>query len=330
MKTMLLASAAAALLVGALINPTHAAEIKADGDTIFFIGPIKAGDAATFYAVADAAKPKRIIVESNGGELEPAIAIGRDIRRRGIATVVRTGATCASGCALIWLGGKPRTVETGAWIGLHHAGERVSETPGDSRSSDVANIRQVAYLRELGDVPEWAILLVSAVNFSRMAWIGRQLADVSGLTTLHEFPPAYNEQDEERRKKKAQDEEDRYRRWKEYQDEQDQKKESAHAEVCIVNDQSGTLLNVRSTPEGQIIGTLDNNTTISIGEQRGDWVRITSHEAPGKSGWVFRKYLKCGGEKAPAPKVSRLTCKEYVDMDTAARTSAAHSRFSPS
>jgi hypothetical protein len=55
---------------------------------------------------------------------------------------------------------------------------------------------------------------------------------------------------------------------------------------------SGTPLNVRKAPDGEIIGALSNGTLVTTGERREGWAWITP-EGIGKSGWVRGKYLKC-------------------------------------
>jgi Bacterial SH3 domain len=64
---------------------------------------------------------------------------------------------------------------------------------------------------------------------------------------------------------------------------------------CVVDDPTGTPLNVRKNPSqnAPIVGALNNGITVSARTPRGDWVHVVPHEAPGKSGWVFRKYLDC-------------------------------------
>ena len=75
----------------------------------------------------------------------------------------------------------------------------------------------------------------------------------------------------------------------------------ARAETCTVADPSGTPLNVRESPDGAILGALSNGVRVTTRKRLGDWVRIIP-EAAGKSGWVWREYLKCpagaNGEKA--------------------------------
>ena len=90
-----------------LISPASAASIKAGDDAIVISGKIESGDAATFFTIANAASARVVVLESDGGHLDPAVTIGRDIRRRGLATVVRTNAKCVSACVLIWLAGSP-------------------------------------------------------------------------------------------------------------------------------------------------------------------------------------------------------------------------------
>ena len=65
--------------------------------------------------------------------------------------------------------------------------------------------------------------------------------------------------------------------------------------VCHVDDPTGTPLNVRSTPNGPILGALNNDTVVTVVETtlvRGQkWVRIVPEIV--KPGWVFRNYLDC-------------------------------------
>jgi hypothetical protein len=66
---------------------------------------------------------------------------------------------------------------------------------------------------------------------------------------------------------------------------------------CTVNDPTDTPLNVRSAPNGQILGALNNDTIVTLqgravlasGQK---WVRVVPEV--GKSGWVFFDYLSCG------------------------------------
>jgi hypothetical protein len=65
-------------------------------------------------------------------------------------------------------------------------------------------------------------------------------------------------------------------------------------EGCRIADPTGTPLNVRSAPKGgSIRGALSNDTVVKVLEVRGDWTRIRPHNNPGKSGWVYTKFLDC-------------------------------------
>jgi len=93
----------------------------------------------------------------------------------------------------------------------------------------------------------------------------------------------------------------------------------ARAEGCIVADPSGTPLNVRKGPSSSaaILGALNNGTTVSTGTTSGEWVRIAPHEAHGKSGWVYRKYLDCPQPSAVLPKaIQGNWCGSATDEHT--------------
>jgi uncharacterized protein YraI len=69
-------------------------------------------------------------------------------------------------------------------------------------------------------------------------------------------------------------------------------------QTCIVEDPTGTPLNVRSGPNGPMLGALHNGALVRIldttSDERGSrWAYIAPVEA-GKRGWVYGAYLRCG------------------------------------
>lgn len=66
---------------------------------------------------------------------------------------------------------------------------------------------------------------------------------------------------------------------------------------CVIADPTSTPLNLRTTPNGKIIGTVPNGDRTKILDQAtdrtgGKWVYIS--DAAGQPlGWVFRRYLVC-------------------------------------
>jgi hypothetical protein len=72
---------------------------------------------------------------------------------------------------------------------------------------------------------------------------------------------------------------------------------SARAEVCVVDDPTGTPLNVRASPNGAILGALFNGVRVNIGDVTRDragkrWAYVMPLD-DGKRGWVFRDFLAC-------------------------------------
>ncbi len=71
----------------------------------------------------------------------------------------------------------------------------------------------------------------------------------------------------------------------------------ASAQYCTVQDPTGTPLNVRSSPNGAIIGALHNGTTVHVLNSAVDaggraWAYVQP-QGPGRVGWVFGAYLNC-------------------------------------
>lgn len=70
--------------------------------------------------------------------------------------------------------------------------------------------------------------------------------------------------------------------------------------VCQVTDPTGTPLNVRSQPNGQVITTLSNGTEVYIEEitydnQGRPWAKIGGYDRGEYTvwGWVFREFISC-------------------------------------
>jgi hypothetical protein len=62
-----------------------------------------------------------VVFNSDGGNLQAGIEIGKTIRLKSFANAVLDGFRCVSSCAFAWLGGSPRFMQRGAKIGFHAA-----------------------------------------------------------------------------------------------------------------------------------------------------------------------------------------------------------------
>lgn len=94
---------------------------KAEGDAIRISGQIAVGDADRFLQWLDQTRPAvtRVWLDSSGGSVSDALAIGRTIRSSGYDTVVDAGSVCLSACPYLMAGGVQRRADKGAVIGVH-------------------------------------------------------------------------------------------------------------------------------------------------------------------------------------------------------------------
>ena len=86
-------------------------------------GTLSLGSIEQFQAAVGNEQRAVIIMEGPGGNLSAGIEIGTRIRLRGYRTVVDQFATCSSACALAWLGGTSRHLDTKSRVGFHAAYE---------------------------------------------------------------------------------------------------------------------------------------------------------------------------------------------------------------
>ncbi len=95
---------------------------------------------------------KTVSLNSPGGALDDAMAMGKAIRARGIATEVADGSICASSCPLAFAGGKTRTAGDKAAVGVHQfyaTGEatvRPAQVMSDAQETTARITRHLAAL----------------------------------------------------------------------------------------------------------------------------------------------------------------------------------------
>jgi hypothetical protein len=139
-----------------------------DGNAIYLRSDIVAAHYPAFLAVADDGV-KTVYLYSGGGEMYPAIAIGRLIRAKGYGTMLLGGRICSSACALIWAAGRPRWFDPYAFFGLHCARLRGAEKCSESGT---AQMRE--YLQEMEMPPS----IMVTIDRMEITWIDR---DTEGL-----------------------------------------------------------------------------------------------------------------------------------------------------
>ena len=89
--------------------------------TITLTGQIAPGDAdrlTEFLATVDPA-PTQAFLNSPGGSVQDALAMGRALRALGVATRMTASDICLSACPYLLAAGQTRTVEDGALVGVH-------------------------------------------------------------------------------------------------------------------------------------------------------------------------------------------------------------------
>jgi hypothetical protein len=159
---LLLATAAQAVDVKVL-SPADAA--TSTPALITIKGKLNEGDEGKFLGTLGAARSAIVFLESPGGSLGVAISLGLTIRKRGLETAVADGATCASACALAWLGRTPRRMAQDARIGFH---EPLDPSTGVSSLKGDAAIGN--FIRQLG-LPFAALSFLLRAGPGSMAWL---------------------------------------------------------------------------------------------------------------------------------------------------------------
>lgn len=167
------------------LHAATAAEIDVrpiDGKSVLVLveGDFEHDDVERFRSkIATLTAPRATVAfRSDGGSLLAGIRIGTLIREKKFATVIPDGASCASACALAWLGGAKRFMGQGASVGFHAAYVLKSYGPVESGSG---NAILGAYLNQLG-MSEDAILYITKTAPTSIQWMSLRDANEHGIT----------------------------------------------------------------------------------------------------------------------------------------------------
>ncbi len=136
------------------------------GGALLVTGTIMPGSAGQFAAALDqfGEYVKTVALDSPGGSVEDALAMGRLIRDEGFATSVAAGSLCASSCPLVFAGGKARVVASGSVVAVHQIyaaapadssfASRLAAAGGAMRDAQTMTAEISRYLIEMGVDPE--------------------------------------------------------------------------------------------------------------------------------------------------------------------------------
>ena len=171
--------------VGLLLLPAKAASIDVgttdiDGQQASFItvdGELEYGDETRFADLAIGLPDAMVFFSSPGGNLHAGIEIGKAIRLKGFATMALERYSCASACALAWLGGIHRFMATDYAVGFHAA--TVVNDPLKQADS-VGNALVGAYLNQIGISPA-AIAYMTEAQPQGMRWLSFEDARAVGI-----------------------------------------------------------------------------------------------------------------------------------------------------
>ena len=188
--------------------PVKAADInlvrgaKGEEDTITIKGEFKLDDEIKFRKIALATNNATVLLDSNGGRVQPALEIGKMIRIKGFSTAVQS-AHCSSACSMVWLAGEPRMMSNFSSIGFHSAFSYGSD--GKPASGALEGALYGSYLTNLG-FSSRVVLFVVTAGAKDMHWLTKTEADKFGIavnmTTLPQRRRSYAAFQESRAKLK--------------------------------------------------------------------------------------------------------------------------------
>src|SRR5262249_52453076 len=144
-------------------------------------GRFEVGDEIKFRTEVGRLTKAVVVFNSDGGNLQAGIEIGKTIRLKSFATaVLLDGSRCASSCAFAWLGGSPRFMHRGARIGFHAAYIQIEGRPSES---GVGNALVGSYLPQIG-LSKTAVVYITKAAPTQLTLLTLQDAERIGIEVL--------------------------------------------------------------------------------------------------------------------------------------------------
>lgn len=159
------------------------------GQVLLLQGAITDGDADTLAAFLDglAAPPDLVALNSPGGLVDEALALGRLIRERGLDTGVLSGAVCLSSCPYVLAGGVTRQVSRKGAVGLHqHYYDAPRYLPVLFAVQDIqeGQGRTMAFLIDMGVAPKVMLYSLQTPPEEIYVLVEDELLDTALATAL--------------------------------------------------------------------------------------------------------------------------------------------------
>jgi len=101
--------------------PDRLVVTQSNGTTYRIEGGIEAGDAARIIDQLETLEPapETLILQSPGGSVQDALALGRHVRAQGMRTQMLAGEYCYSACPYLLAAGTTRDISEDASVGVH-------------------------------------------------------------------------------------------------------------------------------------------------------------------------------------------------------------------
>lgn len=152
-------------------------KLDATTEMIRIEGNIVSGDLERFRQIS-LRYPKAVVtLNSDGGLIYPAIEIGKIIKVMGYSTIVEYKNVCLSACALIWIAGSERSLDTEGRLGFHAS---YRNDNGKLVESGVANALVGSYLTSLGASAK-TIVFTTAAPPEDVLWLTGDNRAASGI-----------------------------------------------------------------------------------------------------------------------------------------------------
>lgn len=166
-----------ALAVAAFVAPARA-EVASIGGSAWLKGEILPRDLQTL--IERRREGMVVHLDSGGGQLVSAIAIGRLLRQMKGVAVVEAGSTCFSACVYVLAGAPYRVVRPGAVVGVHKPYDPDDDhLPPEQRESKQARLDAFvrSYLKEVNVPPALYDAMLQAPQGralppSELSWYG--------------------------------------------------------------------------------------------------------------------------------------------------------------
>ena len=179
------------LMEVAYLNQVELTEFQVEGDRLYLANEINSRSLEQFREVMAAHPDVRTLVLTvvpGSVDDEINLQLGLEVRKRGLNTYLPAGGLIASGGVDLFLAGVERTIEEGAYVGVHSWAAGLGRTGDDVPRDHPDHQPYLSYYRDIDTPADFYWFTLKAAPAGQMHWMDAEEIEQYDVTTRAVLP----------------------------------------------------------------------------------------------------------------------------------------------